>query len=193
LPERDFYLSDVVNMNKNVKYLVVRWAGWHEDLLARQPNLVVPGKRTVLSVEPCCGRGFTPESQQNHKGPLHTGQVDFCVLHSCRQLSWNKWLHLGKAKTCFSLKLSIQIGHVSPESSGCCSLRAICGSWFSSNCDCARATVSSNSCNESCQARTCSWNSKNLSQSSGAVVEGVGAWDGGFWGMGRGSKGLSEP
>jgi hypothetical protein len=39
-------------MNKNVKYLVVRRAGWHEDLLARQPNLVVPGKRTVLNVEP---------------------------------------------------------------------------------------------------------------------------------------------
>jgi hypothetical protein len=35
-----------------VKYLVVRRAGWHEDLLARQPNLVVPGMRTVLNVEP---------------------------------------------------------------------------------------------------------------------------------------------
>jgi hypothetical protein len=33
--------------------LVVCRAGWHEDLLAQQPNLVVPGKRTVLNVEPC--------------------------------------------------------------------------------------------------------------------------------------------
>jgi hypothetical protein len=36
-----------------VKYLVVRRASWYEYLLARQPDLVVLGKRTVLSVEPC--------------------------------------------------------------------------------------------------------------------------------------------
>jgi hypothetical protein len=35
-----------------VKYLVVRRAGWHEYLLARQPDLVVLGKRTVRSIEP---------------------------------------------------------------------------------------------------------------------------------------------
>jgi hypothetical protein len=53
LPERDFYLPIVLDINKNVKYLVVRRASWHEYVLALQPDLVVPGKRTVLSVEPC--------------------------------------------------------------------------------------------------------------------------------------------
>jgi hypothetical protein len=52
LPERDFYLSNVLNINKKAKYLIVRRAGLHRNLVARQPNLVVPGKRTVLSVEP---------------------------------------------------------------------------------------------------------------------------------------------
>jgi hypothetical protein len=38
---------------KKTKYLVVRRASLHGNLLARQPDLVVLGKRTVLSVEPC--------------------------------------------------------------------------------------------------------------------------------------------
>jgi hypothetical protein len=38
-----------------VKYLVVRWASWHGYMLALQPDLIVPGKRTVLSVEPWLG------------------------------------------------------------------------------------------------------------------------------------------
>jgi hypothetical protein len=33
--------------------LVVRRASSHGNLLPRQPEFVVPGKRTVLSVEPC--------------------------------------------------------------------------------------------------------------------------------------------
>jgi hypothetical protein len=47
-------LSNLLNTNKNVKCLVVRRAIWHEYQLALQSDLVVPGKRTVLSVEPCC-------------------------------------------------------------------------------------------------------------------------------------------
>jgi hypothetical protein len=35
--------------------MVVRRASLHGNLLARQLDLVVPGKRTVLSVEPCIG------------------------------------------------------------------------------------------------------------------------------------------
>jgi hypothetical protein len=41
------------SINKNVKYLVVRQASLHRNRLAQQPDLVVSGKRTVLSVEPC--------------------------------------------------------------------------------------------------------------------------------------------
>jgi hypothetical protein len=36
-----------------VKYLVIRRASWHAYPLALQSDLVVQGKRTVLSVEPC--------------------------------------------------------------------------------------------------------------------------------------------
>jgi hypothetical protein len=52
LPKRDFYLSNVLNINKEAKYLVVRRASLHGNLLALQTDLVVLGKRTVLSVEP---------------------------------------------------------------------------------------------------------------------------------------------
>ena len=49
---RDFYLPDVSNFNKTMIYLVVHWASWYEYLLALRPDLVVPGKWTVLSVSP---------------------------------------------------------------------------------------------------------------------------------------------
>jgi hypothetical protein len=51
MPKIDFYLSNVVNVNKKAKYSIVRRAGMHGNLLARQPDLVVPGKM-VFSVEP---------------------------------------------------------------------------------------------------------------------------------------------
>jgi hypothetical protein len=38
--------------NKKAKYLVVHQASLHGNLLAQQPDLVVLGKQTVLSVEP---------------------------------------------------------------------------------------------------------------------------------------------
>jgi hypothetical protein len=53
LPEIDFYLSNVFIIYKKAKYFVVRRASLHGNLLAQQSDLVVPGKRTVLSVEPC--------------------------------------------------------------------------------------------------------------------------------------------
>jgi hypothetical protein len=45
-----FLLVQWVKYRQKAKYLVVRRASMH--LLARQPDLVAPGKRTVLSVEP---------------------------------------------------------------------------------------------------------------------------------------------
>jgi replication fork clamp-binding protein CrfC len=45
------YLSNVLSINKNVNYLVVRRASYLN--IALQPDLVVQGKRTVLSVELC--------------------------------------------------------------------------------------------------------------------------------------------
>jgi hypothetical protein len=51
LTERNCHLSNVLNFNKKANYLVQR-ASWHDNLLARQPDLVVLGKRTVLSVDP---------------------------------------------------------------------------------------------------------------------------------------------
>jgi hypothetical protein len=52
VPEKDCYLFNVLNINKNVEYLDVHQASWHEYLLALQPDLVVPGEWIVLSVEP---------------------------------------------------------------------------------------------------------------------------------------------
>jgi hypothetical protein len=49
-------LSNVLSMKKKTRYLIVRRASLHGNLLSRQPDLVVPGKRTVLSVEPCIGQ-----------------------------------------------------------------------------------------------------------------------------------------
>jgi G:T-mismatch repair DNA endonuclease (very short patch repair protein) len=48
-----FLLVQCFKYEQNGKILVVCRASWHEYLLALQPDLVVPGKRTVLSVEPC--------------------------------------------------------------------------------------------------------------------------------------------
>jgi hypothetical protein len=50
---KDFYLPNVLYINKTAKCLIVRRARLHRNLLARHIDLVVPGKRTVLSVEPC--------------------------------------------------------------------------------------------------------------------------------------------
>jgi hypothetical protein len=47
------FCYNVLIISKIVKYLVVRRTSWHEYLLALQSDLVVPGKRTILSVEPC--------------------------------------------------------------------------------------------------------------------------------------------
>jgi hypothetical protein len=44
-------LPNVLNIKK-AKYLVARWASLYGNLLARLSDLVAPGKRTVLSVEP---------------------------------------------------------------------------------------------------------------------------------------------
>jgi hypothetical protein len=41
-----------MSAKKQYKYLIVRRASMHGNLLARKPNLVVPGKWTVLNVEP---------------------------------------------------------------------------------------------------------------------------------------------
>jgi hypothetical protein len=44
------YMPNVLKIK--AKYLVVHQASVHGNLLARQPDLVVPGKRTVVSVSP---------------------------------------------------------------------------------------------------------------------------------------------
>jgi hypothetical protein len=48
-----FYLSIVLNISKKAKHLIVRRASLHGDLLDREPDLVVLGKRIVLIVESC--------------------------------------------------------------------------------------------------------------------------------------------
>jgi hypothetical protein len=53
-------LSNVLNINKNVEYLVVCRASLLEYLLALRPDLVVAGKWTVLSVKPCSDVIFLP-------------------------------------------------------------------------------------------------------------------------------------
>jgi hypothetical protein len=40
----------MINIKKEAKYLVVCWASLHKKLLARQLDLVVPGKRAVIII-----------------------------------------------------------------------------------------------------------------------------------------------
>jgi hypothetical protein len=47
-----FLLVQCVKYEQKSKYLVVYRASLYGKLVARQPDLVVPGKRTVVSVEP---------------------------------------------------------------------------------------------------------------------------------------------
>jgi hypothetical protein len=50
---KEIFTCPMPKTNENGGNLVVCWASSHGNLLARQPDFVVPGKRTVLSVEPC--------------------------------------------------------------------------------------------------------------------------------------------
>jgi hypothetical protein len=100
LPERDFYLSNVLNYLQKAKYLVIRRASLHGNILARQSDLVVPGKRTVLSVEPCTN--FTVASTHVTHSQL------FTMLQNPVNSGWLDWL--GYFEHTLDVSISTSIG-----------------------------------------------------------------------------------
>jgi hypothetical protein len=100
LPERDLYLSNLLNINKNMKYLVVHRASWQEYLLVLQPDLVVPGKRTVLSVEPCPCRVQHYAFLLNNFGNVARSQncnSDFLSVLASRSCTARRWVSRSRA------------------------------------------------------------------------------------------------
>jgi hypothetical protein len=83
-------LSNVLNLSEKAKHLVVYLARWNANQVAKQLVLLVLGKLTTLSVEPCThpdGHTSNLRSTSNISGEL----VSFCrALFALHQFTSKK-------------------------------------------------------------------------------------------------------